>query len=194
MTRFYVRASPSALRRALGSRAVLVASPSSRAWTGVEADGVPTPHADPLDRVSGLHRPALAALSERLATDVVWLAVDPRAAALHYVRWDRGVQRRELAHGCLEAGEWDRVAGHPDPWEAGCAGTNVLPVHPDVDDLAAAIARHHRLPGWEADWVETREFERRRVSATADEDTALVVSGRRSRSRSGSTRRTVGSA
>lgn len=60
----------------------------------------------------------LQSLSARLKSDVVWLSFQSVVDAFKFHHWRDGNHVRSLTYGCLNQGEWERVEGDPEPWEA----------------------------------------------------------------------------
>jgi hypothetical protein len=60
----------------------------------------------------------LAALSTRLATDVIWLGFQSTVDAFQFHHWRSGRHVRSLVYGCFQDERtWERVEGEPEPWE-----------------------------------------------------------------------------
>jgi hypothetical protein len=93
-------------------------------------------------------RTSLAAWSQELATDVLWMAVQPAVDAFEYVHYRGGAVLRVLVYGSTVERLWEAVEGHPQPWETWrrppkLAGGN-FSFH---GDPAAEVVRHYRLAG-----------------------------------------------
>jgi hypothetical protein len=60
----------------------------------------------------------LAALSTRLATDVIWLGFQSTVDAFQFHHWRSGHHVRALVYGCFhDERTWERAEGEPEPWE-----------------------------------------------------------------------------
>jgi len=60
----------------------------------------------------------LAALSTRLATDVIWLGFQSTVDAFQFHHWHSGRHVRALVYGCFQDERtWERVEGVPELWE-----------------------------------------------------------------------------
>jgi hypothetical protein len=59
----------------------------------------------------------LCELSNRLATDVIYLAFQSVVDAFIYFRWNSGKLVRSLTYGCQEERIWERAEGTAEPWE-----------------------------------------------------------------------------
>jgi hypothetical protein len=62
---------------------------------------------------------ALADLSDRLSTDVLWLSFQSLVDAFQFHHWRDGAHLRALVFGCYGRNErtWERVEGSSEPWE-----------------------------------------------------------------------------
>jgi hypothetical protein len=93
-------------------------------------------------------REVMTQLSRELATDVLWLSVQPAVDAFEYVHYKAGSVLRVLVYGCTEERVWEAIEGAPQPWETWRRppklGSMNFSFH---GEAAAAIARHYRLSG-----------------------------------------------
>ncbi|MBX3154591.1 MAG: hypothetical protein KF773_01230 [Deltaproteobacteria bacterium] len=93
-------------------------------------------------------RDELAAWSRELATDVLWMAVQPAVDAFEYVHYRGGASLRVLIYGSRVERLWEVIEGHPQPWEMWRRppklGSGNFSFH---GDPAAEVTRHYRLAG-----------------------------------------------
>jgi len=59
----------------------------------------------------------LSALSETLATDIIWVTFQTTAGSFAYHHWQSGSHLRALTYGCEKEGRWERVEGEAEEWE-----------------------------------------------------------------------------
>jgi hypothetical protein len=105
---FYVRAQGGDAIAAIRERFPDAEIESSLAFLGVKMpdEAFEAPEAD------------LAALSTRLATDVIWLGFQSVVDAFQFHRWHLGQHARALVYGCFkDERTWERVEGESEPWE-----------------------------------------------------------------------------
>ncbi len=60
---------------------------------------------------------ALAALSARLSTGVIWLSFQSVVDSFQFHHWRSGQHLRSLVYGRDQERTWERVEGMPEPWE-----------------------------------------------------------------------------
>jgi hypothetical protein len=105
---FYVRAQGDEAIAAIRKRFPNAPIESSPAFVGVRMpdDAFEAPESD------------LAALSTRLATDVIWLGFQSTVDAFQFHHWRSGQHMRALVYGCFQDERtWERVEGAPASWE-----------------------------------------------------------------------------
>ena len=93
-------------------------------------------------------RDKLAAWSAELATDVLWMAVQPAVDAFEYLHYRAGAVLRVLVYGANVERLWEMIEGHAQPWETWRRppklGSGNFSFH---GDIAAEVTRHYRLGG-----------------------------------------------
>jgi len=105
---FYVRAQNDDAVAAVRERFPDAEIESSPAFLGVKMP----------DNAFEAPEPDLAALSTRLATDVIWLGFQSTVDAFQFHHWRSGQHVRALVYGCFQDERtWERVEGEPEPWE-----------------------------------------------------------------------------
>lgn len=93
-------------------------------------------------------REELTAWSRELATDVLWMAVQPAVDAFEYLHYRGGDVVRVLIYGSSVERVWEVVEGSAQPWETWRRppklGSGNFSFH---GDPAAEVTRHYRLAG-----------------------------------------------